>query len=50
MEKLIAEKLPQFCDAKLSLHWEQIGGWKYRSTIDTATYMIYKVHEIWENK
>ena len=50
VEKLVAEKLSQFCEAKGSLHQEQIGGRKHRSAIDEAALMIHKVHKIWENK
>ena len=50
IEKLVVEKLSQFCEAKGKLYRRQMGGKKHRSAIDMAALMIHKVHEIWESK
>ncbi len=50
VEKLVAEKLSQFCEAKGQLHKRQIGERKHRLAIDATTLMIHKVLEIWEDK
>ena len=50
IEKLVAEKLSQFCEAQGKLHKGQIGGGKHRLAIDAARLMIHKVYEIWEQK
>ena len=50
VEKLIAEKLSQFCEDQGKLHKGQMGGRKYRSAIDAAALMIDKVHKVWEDR
>lgn len=44
VEKLVAEKLWEFCEAYGKLHKGQMGGRKYQSAIDAAALMIHKVH------
>ena len=50
VEKLVAEKLSQYCEAQEKLHKGQMGGRKHRSAIDAAAVMIHKVHGIWKDK
>lgn len=50
VEKLIAEKLSQFCKAKEKLHKGQTERRKYRLAIDAAALMIHKVHKTREEK
>ena len=50
VEKLVAEKLSQFCEAQGKLHKGQMGGRRHRSAIDAAALMIHKVHKTWEDK
>lgn len=50
VEKLVGEKLSQFCEAKEKLCKGQMEGRKHQSAIDVAALIIHKVHEIWENK
>lgn len=50
VEKLVAEKLSQFCKAKKKLHKRQMGDRKYRSAIDAAALMIHNVHKVQKDK
>lgn len=50
MKKLVAEKLSQFFKAKGKLYKRQMRKRKHCWTINMATFMIYKVHKIWETK
>ncbi len=46
VEKLLAEKLSQFCDANGQLYKGQIRRKKHQSAIDTAALIIHKVQKI----
>lgn len=46
VEKLAAEQLSKFCEAKGKLHKGQLGGKKQRSAIDAAALLIHPVNEM----
>ena len=50
VEKLIMERLSQFCKSKAKLHKEQMRERKHQSAIDVAVLMIYKVYKTGEDK
>ena len=50
VEKLVAQKLSQFCEAEGKLHSGQMGGRRYCSSIDAAALVINKVYKTWEAK
>ena len=45
VEKLVAEKLSQFCEAQEKLHKRQMGERKHKLAIDAAGLMIHKVYK-----
>ena len=50
VEKLVAEKLSQYCEAQEKLYKGQMGGIKHQLAIDPTAVMIHQVHRIWKDK
>ena len=46
LEKMIAEKLSQFCEEFLKLHPGQMGAWKKRCAIDAVALLVHKVEQV----
>lgn len=50
IEKLVAERIIQFCETKRLLHQAQRARYKHRSFINVSALMIHKVHKIWDDE
>jgi len=50
VEKVAAEAISRYCEAKGILHSSQMGSRKQRSAIDAVACLIQEVHEAWGEK